>query len=134
GAIQKVAIPERLVLIAAIGADDDRRHARIRTPDQPPQSLLMRFLERFEHEGGILAVERMVVPAGQQGPHAQRQRLTLRPGTVQPPGQPDSRPAMLGDDLMDDRGTAGDAIPPPRPWIGVESFDALIAVRMDGVG
>ena len=113
-----------LVAVAAIGQRRDRGHAGIRLPGDP------RAAHRgIEVEGRVLVVQRMVVAPGKQRTHDE-----ARPAAVlQTPAQHHLGPLVAGDDLLADLRAVGGAKGPPRPGLGGEAGDPLLAVGIRDV-
>ncbi len=112
--IAEIAIPDRLMLVAAVAEQRDRRHPLV----GPPGDLLAADLGR-EVEGRVLVVQGVVVAAGKQRAHAQPGAAMRR----QAPAQGDLGVAVVGDDLLRELGAVLGPKGPARPGIGAKGDD-----------
>ena len=128
GDVQEVSVPDRVVRVEAVRAAHDPGQALVRAPgDQVPVD------GRIGAAVGVLAVQRVIVAPGQQGPHHQPHGR-LRRRLHDPPGDDRGRLPARHDDLVEDAHARRKVELPGRPGLVGERGDARGAVGIDDAG
>jgi hypothetical protein len=115
------------VLVFAVREQLDRWHSGVRREDE---SLAVACARR-ELERRVLVVQRVMVAAGEQGPHAQ---LDAVGGSHEPPAGERHRRSVSHQDLVLELEPIADPVAPGGPGLGRERRDPGRSVRVHDVG